>query len=109
MADAWFQQDDATRHTANETIQSPHETFPGRALSRFCDQNWPPKSCDLTPLDFFLRGYSKRKIYVDNPITIHALKEEIERCIDEIQPQLYIKNKYLNTKNSLLYLIQILR
>ena len=58
-ADTWFQRDDATRHTADETIQSPRETFPGRALSRFGDRNWPPGSCDLTPLDFFLRGYSK--------------------------------------------------
>ena len=54
VADMWFQQDDATCHTANETIQLPHETFPGRVLSRFADQNWPPRSCDLTPLDFFL-------------------------------------------------------
>ena len=59
VADMWFQQDDATCHTADETIQSPHETFPGRVLSRFGDQNWPPRSCDLTPLDFFLWGYSK--------------------------------------------------
>ena len=58
-ADTWFQRDDATRHTADETIQSPRETFPGRALSRFGDRNWPPGSCDLTPLDFFLWGYSK--------------------------------------------------
>ena len=54
VADMWFQQDDATCHTANETIQLPHETFLNRVLSRFGDQNWPPRSCDLTPLDFFL-------------------------------------------------------
>ena len=59
VADTWFQQDDATCRTADETIQSPHETFPGRVLSRFGDRNWPPRSCDLTPLDFFLWGYSK--------------------------------------------------
>ena len=59
VADTRFQRDDATCHTADETIQLPHETFPGRVLSRFGDQNWPPRSCDLTPLDFFLRGYSK--------------------------------------------------
>ena len=61
VADTWFQQDDATCHTANETIQLPHKTFPGRVLSRFDDQNWPPGSCDLTPLDFFLRDYLKWK------------------------------------------------
>ena len=100
----WFQQDDATCHTADETIQSPHETFPGRVLSRFGDQNWPPRSCDLTPLDFFLWGYLKSKVYVNNPTTTRELQEEIKRCIDESQAQLCRKI----VKNSLLCLIQML-
>ena len=61
-----------------------YRTFP--VLFRFGDQNWPPRSCDLTPLDFFLWGYLKSKVYVDNPTTTRALQEEIKRCIDEIQP-----------------------
>ena len=88
VADTWFQQDDATCYTADETIQSPHETFPDRVLSRFGDQNWLPRSCDLTPLDFFLRGCSKRKVHVDDPATTRALREEIKRCVDEIRPRL---------------------
>jgi hypothetical protein len=32
------------------------EKFPGHVISRNGDQNWPPKSCDLTPCDFFLWG-----------------------------------------------------
>ena len=34
VVDMWFQQNDTTCHTANETIQLSHETFPGRLLSR---------------------------------------------------------------------------
>ena len=88
VANTWFQQDDATCHTTDETIQLPHETFPGRVLSRFGDQNWPPRSCDLTPLDFFLWGYLKSKVYVNNPTTTYALQEKIKHCINEIQLQL---------------------
>ena len=88
----WFQQDDATCHTADETIQLPHETFPDRVLSRFGDQNWSPRSCDLTPLDFFLWGYLKSKVYVDNPTTSRALQEEIKPCIDEIQQTIMQKD-----------------
>ena len=33
VADMWFQQDDATCHTANKTIQLLHEIFPSHALS----------------------------------------------------------------------------
>ena len=68
VANIWFQ-DDATCHRANETIQLLHETFPGRVLSRFGDQNWSLRSCDLVPLDFFLWGYLKSKIYVNNSTT----------------------------------------
>ena len=75
-------------HTARETIQLLHETFPGRVLSRLGDQNWPPRSCDLTPLDFFLWSYLKSQVYVNKPTTTRALKEEIQRCINEIQPHL---------------------
>ncbi|KYN39884.1 hypothetical protein ALC56_05652, partial [Trachymyrmex septentrionalis] len=48
----------------------------------------PPRSCDLTPLDFFLLGYLKSQVYVNKPTTTRALKEEIQRCINEIQPHL---------------------
>ncbi|KAK0166333.1 hypothetical protein PV328_004759 [Microctonus aethiopoides] len=86
--DMWFQQDDAICHTARETIQLLHGSFPGRVISRFGDRNWPPRSCDLTPLDFFLWGFLKSKVYANKPTTIHALKEEIKRCIKDIQPHL---------------------
>ena len=54
VVNMWFQQDDAICHTANETIQLLQEIFPCPVLSRFGDQNWPSRSCDLTLLDFFL-------------------------------------------------------
>ena len=80
----WFQQDGATCHTARETIQLLHQSFPGRVISRFGDQNWPPRSCDLTPLDFFLWGFLKSMVYANKPTTTQALKDEIGRCINEI-------------------------
>lgn len=84
----WFQQDGATCHTARETIQLLHQSFPGRVISRFGDQNWPPRSCDLTPLDFFLWGFLKSMVYANKPTTTQALKEEIGRCINEIPQHL---------------------
>ena len=50
----WFQQDGVTCHTARVTTELLREEFPGRVISRNGDQNWPPRSCDLTPCDFFL-------------------------------------------------------
>ena len=62
--------------------------FPGRVISRNGDYNWLPRSCDLIPLDFFLRGYVKDKVYADAPQSIQELKEKIRPVIDEIEPQM---------------------
>ena len=50
---------------------------------KFYALNWPPRSCDLTPLDFFLWGYVKDKVYADNPQSIQELKEKIRAVIDD--------------------------
>ena len=44
-------QDGATYHTTQAK-----ETFLDRVISRHGDINWPPRSCDLTPLDCILCG-----------------------------------------------------
>lgn len=84
----WFQQDGATFHTAHRTIELLREKFPGRLLSKGGDQNWPPRSCDLTPLDFFLFGYLKSRVYANNPQTLQQLKDNIRRAIAEISPDM---------------------
>ncbi|GFX45417.1 uncharacterized protein TNCV_1026771 [Trichonephila clavipes] len=53
VQELWFQQDGATCHTARATIVLLKDTFGDRLISRFEPVNWPPRSCDLTPLDNF--------------------------------------------------------
>jgi len=81
-----FQQEGATCHTATDTINLLHTKFPGRVISRKGDVNWPPRSCDLTSLDYFLWGYVKSQVYKNNPQSIPELKDEIIRVIGEIEP-----------------------
>ncbi|GFV26849.1 uncharacterized protein TNCV_3455201 [Trichonephila clavipes] len=59
VQELWFQQDGATCHTACATIDLLKDTFGDRLISRFGPVNWPPRSCDLSPLDYFLWGYVK--------------------------------------------------
>ncbi|KZC12021.1 hypothetical protein WN55_04042 [Dufourea novaeangliae] len=73
----WFQQDSATCHTSRETMALLHETFPGRVVSRSGDQNWPPRSYDLTPLDFFLWGFLKSKVYVNRATPADKMVKQI--------------------------------
>ncbi|GFV36672.1 transposable element Tc3 transposase [Trichonephila clavipes] len=48
VQELWFQQDGATCHAARATI----DLLKNHPL-RFGPVNWPPRSCDLTPLDYF--------------------------------------------------------
>ena len=88
LEDMWFQQDGATSHFAKKTIELLKEKFNDRIISRNSGVNWPPRSCDLTPLDYFLWGYLKSQVYRNNPQSIHDLKDGIIRMIGEIKPEL---------------------
>ena len=82
--DLWFQQDGATCHTARQTTQLLRDKFPDRLISSNGDYRWPPRSCDLSPLDFFLWGFVKSRAYKSKPNTIAQLKNEIRNVISEI-------------------------
>ncbi|GFT34643.1 uncharacterized protein TNCV_1535861 [Trichonephila clavipes] len=87
----WFQQDGATCHTARATIDLLKDTFGDRLISRFGPVNWPPRCCDLTPLDYFLWGYVKSLVYADKPRTLGHLEDNIRRVIADIRPQMLEK------------------
>ncbi|GFT05540.1 DUF4817 domain-containing protein [Trichonephila clavipes] len=91
VQELWFQQDGATCHTARATIDLLKDTFGDRLLSRFGPMNWPPRSRDLTPLDYFLWGYVKSLVYADKPQTLDHLEGNIRRVIADIRPQMLEK------------------
>ncbi|GFU41349.1 uncharacterized protein TNCV_3011681 [Trichonephila clavipes] len=88
VQELWFQQDGASCHTARATIDLLKDTFGDRLISRFGPVNWPPRSCDLTPLDYFLWGYVKLLVYADKPQTLDHLEDNIHRVIADIRPQM---------------------
>ncbi|GFT55523.1 putative DD41D transposase [Trichonephila clavipes] len=91
VQELWFQQDGATCHTARAKIDLLKDTFGDRLISRFGPVNWPPRSCDLTPLDYFLWGYVKSLVYADKPQTLDHLEDNIHRVIADIRPQMLEK------------------
>ncbi|GFV63294.1 uncharacterized protein TNCV_1373911 [Trichonephila clavipes] len=91
VQELWFQQDGATCHTARATIDLWKDTFSDRLISRFGPVNWPPRSCGLTPLDYFLWGYVKSLVYADKPQTLDHLEDTIHRVISDIRPQMLEK------------------
>ncbi|GFV92167.1 transposable element Tc3 transposase [Trichonephila clavipes] len=91
VQELWFQQDGATCHTARATIDLLKDTFGDNLISRFGPVNWPPRSCDLTPLDYFLWGYVKSLVYADKLSTPDHLEDNIRRVIADIRPQMLEK------------------
>ncbi|GFX88506.1 DUF4817 domain-containing protein [Trichonephila clavipes] len=91
VQELWFQQDGATCHTARATIDLLKDTFGDRLISRFGPVNWPPRSCDLSPLDYFLWSYVKSLVYADKPQTLDHLEDNIRRVIADIRPQMLEK------------------
>ncbi|GFT17863.1 uncharacterized protein TNCV_4910431 [Trichonephila clavipes] len=80
---------------ARATIDLLKDTFGDRLISRFGPVSWwtvwPPRSCDLTPLDYFLWGYVKSLVYADKPQTLDHLEDNIRRVIADIRPQMLEK------------------
>ncbi|GFV35714.1 putative transposable element [Trichonephila clavipes] len=91
VQELWFQQDGATCHTARATIDLLKDTFGDRLISRFGPVNWPPRSCALTPLDYFLWRYVKSLVYADKPQTPDHLEDNIRRVIADRRPQMLEK------------------
>ena len=85
----YFQQDGATPHTAI-IVQ---EWLKSKFLTKFIDKfDWPPRSPDLNPCDFFLWGYLKSKVYNPLPATLDQLKANITREIKNIIKETLILN-----------------
>ncbi|XP_011174380.3 uncharacterized protein LOC105206592 isoform X2 [Solenopsis invicta] len=96
----FFQQDDATCHTAKKTLDFLREEFGTRLLSRNTEFPWPPRSPDLSVCDFFLWGYLKQRVYANKPRTLDQLRANIRREIAEIKPAM-LKKVYDNFKKRL--------
>lgn len=73
----YFQQDGAPPHNAGIVSNYLQLTFPGRWIANNGAVRWPARSPDLTPLDYFLWGYLKDKVYVRPLVDVEDLKTRI--------------------------------
>ena len=77
IEDTVFQQDGAPCHFALQVRQFLNEKFPNRWIGRGGPLSWPPRSPDLTPLDFFLWGHVKSNVYLTKPRSLEDLQAKI--------------------------------
>lgn len=75
--DVIFQQDGAPAHYAALVRQYLNLVFPNRWIGRLGPILWPPRSPDLTSLDFFFWGFLKDRVFRTLPETIQEMENRI--------------------------------
>ena len=87
-----FQQDGARAHTSKKSLDFLQEVFPAGVISDKLENGWPPCSPDLSPVDFWLWGYLRDKVYsAPRPKTIGELKEKVITCYENIPRWMFRK------------------
>lgn len=82
--ETWFQQDGAPPHFGINVRTYLDGTFPRRWIGRRGAIEWPARSPDLTPLDYFLWGYLKSKVYTTKPQNLIELRQRITHEAQQI-------------------------
>ena len=84
-----FMQDGATPHVARHVKDLLRETFTNdRIISRQFPDDWPSRSPDLNPCDFWLWGYLKDRVYQGHVRSLPDLKASIQRHVAQISPDM---------------------
>lgn len=93
----WFQQDGAPPHFGRNVRNYLNTIFANRWIGRRGTIEWPPRSPDLTPLDYFLWGYLKSKVYTTKPQNLDDLSHRI------LEEAASIPNDYIRSAVSSFY------
>lgn len=93
MNETTWMQDGAAPHVGRNVRRYLQNQFGNRIIGRLFPDDvrgawpWPARCPDLTPCDFWLWGYLKQKVYLNqNHATLDDLKDSIRRAVAEITP-----------------------
>lgn len=81
----WFKHDGVPPHFEVNVRAELDRSFEDKWIGRGGPMPWPARSPDLNPLDYYLWGHLKSKVYsvpIDN---IGRLRERIFYCCQEIR------------------------
>ena len=81
----WWAQDGAPPHRSRVVMARLQELFGDRIVALNQPVEWPPRSPDLTPLDFFVWGYLKTKVFQSPPANLIELQERITRETNDLR------------------------
>lgn len=93
---AWWFQDGAPAHRRIIVRDRLRALFHDRVVGLGHAREWPARSPDLTPLDFFLWGYIKSKVYVTVPRNINDLRQRIIRELVALRRLRHVRASFTN-------------
>lgn len=81
----WYQLDGAPAHSSEVVYLELCRMFEDRWIGPNGPWRWPPRSPDLTPLDFYLWGYIKSKVYFSPVNTREELLERVRLAFADLE------------------------
>ena len=75
-----FQQDGARCHTSASTLSYLDQSV----REYLAPEDWPPNSCDLNPLDYFIWSRLESAVYRVKITSIEQLKKRVRKCWREL-------------------------
>ena len=103
-ADLIFMHDGAPPHFARPVREWLDQHFPQHWIGRQGPQEWPARSPDLTPCDFFLWGWAKEQVYRAKPGNLDELEAEIEQVFANVTQE-FLRNAANNVPTRLAKLV----
>lgn len=101
-----FQQDGAPPHSTNAVRHFLNANYREPWIGRNGPIPWPPRSPDLTPMDFFLWGCMKEEVYSATINTCEQLIDRIFIAARKIQEKMNNINLVEETGRRIMYCIQ---
>jgi len=77
----FFQQDGCPAHTSRVARERLNEMFPDKWIGKYGPHHWPPRSPDLSVLDYYLWGRLKDLVYRERPTTRDDMIRRIRLAI----------------------------
>ena len=81
----FFQHDGAPPHYSRLVREYLNASFPNRWIGRGGPIEWPPRSPDLTPLDYYIWGHMKTLVYETKVDSREELRHRIFAAADHIR------------------------
>ncbi|GBL93010.1 hypothetical protein AVEN_54646-1 [Araneus ventricosus] len=91
-------------HKVSSVQQCIRDTFQQQVIGYGGCVEWPPRSPDLNPLDIFLWGYIKQRVYAIHPPTLQELRNRITDARASLSPaMLYNVQREVQSRAQMVY------